>query len=328
MRRRDLITLIGAATTWPLAARAQQIERMKRIGVLMPYAKNNPEAQARIATFVQELRRLGWTTDHNLQIEYRWDTGEPNSDQKAAMELVALSPDVILATATPVMVALQQATRTLPIVFVQVADPVSAGFITSLAKPGGNATGFTNVEYDIGGKWLELLKEIAPHVTRVGVIRDPSLTASIGQYGAIQSVARSFGIEVSPLGGKDAGAIEQTVTDFARGSNCGLIASAAPLTINNHDLIISLAARHRLPATYPYRYFVTDGGLISFGPDTIDPYRQAAGYVDRILKGEKPGDLPVQGPTKYELAINLKTAKALGLTVANSLLSRATELIE
>ena len=267
MRRREFIGLLGSTAAWPITARAQ-LDRMRRVGVLMPYSKENPQAQARIAAFLQELQRLGWTTDHNLQIEYRWDTGEPNSDQKAAMELVALSPDVILATATPVMAALQQATRTLPIVFVQVADPVSAGFITNLAKPGGNATGFTNVEYDIGGKWLELLKEIAPHVTRVGVIRDPSLTASIGQYGAIQSLARSFGIEVSPLGGKDASAIEQTVTEFARGSNCGLIASAAPLTINNHDLIISLAARHRLPATYPYRYFVTDGGLISFGPDT------------------------------------------------------------
>ena len=328
MKRRELIALFGGAAAWPFAARAQQIERMKRIGVLMPYSKENAQAQARIAAFLQELQRLGWTIDHNLQIEYRWDTGEPNSNQKAAMELVALSPDVILATATPVMVALQQATHSVPIVFVQVADPVSAGFITSLAKPGGNATGFTNIEYEIGAKWLELLKEIAPQVTRVGVIRDPFVTASIGQYGAIQSVARSFGVELSPLGGKDASAIERTVTEFARGSNSGLIVLAVPLTINNHDLIISLAVRHRLPTTYPYRYFVTDGGLISFGPDTIDPYRQAAGYVDRILKGEKPADLPVQGPTKYELAINLKTAKALGLTVANSLLSRATELIE
>jgi len=327
MRRREFIGLLGSTAAWPITARAQ-LDRMRRVGVLMPYSKENPQAQARIAAFLQELQRLGWTTDHNLQIEYRWDTGEPNSNQKAAMELVALSPDVILATATPVMVALQQATHTVPIVFVQVADPVSAGFITSLAKPGGNATGFTNIEYEIGAKWLELLKEIAPQLTRVGVIRDPFVTASIGQYGAIQSVARSFGVELSPLGGQDASAIERTVTEFAQGSNCGLIVLAVPLTINNHDLIISLAARHRLPTTYPYRYFVTDGGLVSFGPDTIDPYRHAAGYVDRILKGEKPADLPVQGPTKYELAINLKTAKALDLTVANSLLSRATELIE
>ena len=327
VRRREFITLLGSAATWPIAARAQ-FDGVRHVGVLMPYAKDNPEAQARIAAFLQELQRLGWTIGRNLQIEYRWDTGELNFARKAAMELVALSPDVIFATATPVMAALQQATYTLPIVFVQVADPVSAGFIASLAKPGGNATGFTNVEYDIGAKWLELLKEIAPHVTRVGVIRDPFVTASIGQYGAIQSVARSFSVELSPLGGKDAGAIEHTVTEFARGSNCGLIAIAIPLTINNHDLIISLAARHRLPATYPYRYFVTDGGLISYGPDTIDPYRQAAGYVDRVLKGEKPADLPVQGPTKYELVINLKTAKTLGLIVPPSLLSRATELVE
>ena len=216
MRRREFIGLLGSTAAWPITARAQ-LDRMRRVGVLMPYSKENPQAQARIAAFLQELQRLGWTTDHNLQIEYRWDTGEPNSNQKAAMELVALSPDVILATATPVMVALQQATHTVPIVFVQVADPVSAGFITSLAKPGGNATGFTNIEYEIGAKWLELLKEIAPQVTRVGVIRDPFVTASIGQYGAIQSVARSFGVELSPLGGKDASAIERTVTEFARG---------------------------------------------------------------------------------------------------------------
>jgi putative ABC transport system substrate-binding protein len=237
MRRREFIGLLGSTAAWPITARAQ-LDRMRRVGVLMPYSKENPQAQARIAAFLQELQRLGWTTDHNLQIEYRWDTGEPNSNQKAAMELVALSPDVILATATPVMVALQQTTHTVPIVFVQVADPVSAGFITSLAKPGGNATGFTNIEYEIGAKWLELLKEIAPQVTRVGVIRDPFVTASIGQYGAIQSVARSFGVELSPLGGQDASAIERTVTEFAQGSNCGLIVLAVPLTINNHDLII------------------------------------------------------------------------------------------
>ena len=216
MRRREFIGLLGSTAAWPITARAQ-LDRMRRVGVLMPYSKENPQAQARIAAFLQELQRLGWTTDHNLQIEYRWDTGEPNSNQKAAMELVALSPDVILATATPVMVALQQTTHTVPIVFVQVADPVSAGFITSLAKPGGNATGFTNIEYEIGAKWLELLKEIAPQLTRVGVIRDPFVTASIGQYGAIQSVARSFGVELSPLGGQDASAIERTVTEFAQG---------------------------------------------------------------------------------------------------------------
>ena len=327
MRRREFITLLGVTAAWPTVARAQ-LNRMRRVGVLMPYAKDNPEAQARIAAFLHELQQLGWTIGRDLQIEYRWDTGEPNFTGKAAMELVALSPDVIFATATPAMIALQQATNTVAIVFVQVADPVSAGFIGSLAKPGGNATGFTNVEYNIGAKWLELLKEIAPQVTRVGVIRDPSSTVSIGQYGAIQSVARSFSVDLSPLGGKDAGTIEHTVNEFARGSNCGLIAIADPLTVNNHDLIISLAARHRLPATYPYRYFVSDGGLVSYGPDTIDPYRQAAAYVDRILKGEKPADLPVQAPNKYELVINLKTARTLGLIVPPSLLSRATELVE
>jgi putative ABC transport system substrate-binding protein len=325
MRRREFITLLGgAAAGWPLAARAQP-ERMPRIGVLMPFAKDNPEGQARIAAFLRELQQLGWTDGRNLQIEYRWVTGDL---RKAAIELVTLSPDVILASATPAVAALQQATRTVPIVFAQVADPVSAGFVASLAKPGGNITGFTNIEYGIGAKWLELLKEIAPHVTRVGVIRDPTSTSSIGQFASIESAAWSFGVEVSPLGGRDAKDIEDTVTEFARGSNGGLISVATPLTVNNRGLIISLAARHRLPATYPYRFPVTEGGLISYGPDSVDPHRQAAGYVDRILKGEKPADLPVQGATKFELAINLKTAKALGLTVPPSLLDRADEVIE
>jgi putative ABC transport system substrate-binding protein len=326
MQRRKFITLIGgAAAAWPLAARAQQSERIRRIGVLMPYAKDNPEVQARIAAFLQELQRLGWTEGRNLQVEYRWDTGDL---RKAATELVTWSPDVILASATPAVAALQPATRTVPIVFVQVADPVSAGFVASLAKPGGNITGFTPFEYGIGTKWLELLKEIAPHVTRVGVIRDPASTSGIGQFAAIQSTGRLFGMEVSPLGGRDAGDIEHTVTEFARGSNGGLISAATPLTVNNPSLIISLAARYRLPAIYPFRVFATDGGLISYGPDLIDPSRQAAGYVDRILKGEKPADLPVQGATKFELVINLKTAKALGLNVPSSLLSRVNEIIE
>ncbi|MGA8972779.1 MAG: ABC transporter substrate-binding protein [Pseudolabrys sp.] len=269
------------------------------------------------------------TVGGNLQIEYRWDAGDPNSSQKAAAELAALSPDVILATGSPVVAALQLATRTVPIVFVNVADAVSAGFVASLAKPSGNITGFTNIEYSIGAKWLELLKEIAPGVTRVGVIRDPAATSSIGQFGAIQSVAPSFGVELSALGGRDASEIEHSVTEFARGSDCGLISVAIPLTVNNRNLIISLAARHRLPATYPFRFIAADGGLISYGPDnSIDPYRRAASYVDRILKGEKPADLPVQAPTKYELVINLKTAKALGLTVPQTLLARADEVIE
>jgi putative ABC transport system substrate-binding protein len=294
---------------------------MRRIGVLVPFAKDNPEGQARIAAFLQELQRLGWTVGRNLQIEDRWDTGDL---RKAATELVASSLDVILASTTPAVAALQQATSTVPIVFAQVADPVSAGFVASLARPGGNMTGFTNFDYGIGAKWLELLKEIAPSVTRVGVIRDPVVTASIGQFAAIQSAARSFGIEVSPLGGRDAGDIERTVTEFARGSNCGLISVGTPLTVNNRSLIISLAARHRLPAAYPFRFFVADGGLISYGSDSVDPHRQAAGYVDRILKGEKPADLPVQGAIKYELVINLKTAKALGLTVRTRVANSAT----
>jgi len=326
MRRRDFITLLGgAAAAWPLAASAQQPERIRRIGVLMAYAKDNPEVQARIAAFIDELQQLGWIDGRNAKIEYRWETGNL---RKAATELVTLSPDIILASTTPAVAALQQATSTVPIVFAQVADPVSAGFVASLAKPGGNMTGFTTFEYEIGAKWLELLKEIAPNVTRVGVIREPTSTSSIGQFGAIQSAARLSKVEVSPLGGQDGKDIERTVTEFARGSNCGLISLATPLVINNRQLIISLAARHRLPTTYPFRSFVANGGLICYGPDPIDLHRQAAGYVDRILKGEKPADLPVQAATKFEMVINLKTAKGLGLTVPPSLLAQANEVIE
>ena len=326
MRRREFITLLGGAVAaWPLAAHAQQNERMRRIGVIMPFAEGNPEGQARNAAFLQELKKLGWMEGRNLQIEYRGDTDDL---RKAATELVTSSPDVILGNGTPAVAALQQATRTVPIVFASVADPVSGGFVASLAKPGGNITGFTNVDYGIGAKYVELLKEIAPHVTRVGVIRDPTSTSSIGQFAAIQSAARSFGLEVSPLGGRDARDIEQTVTEFARGSNCGLITVGSPLTVNNRALIISLAARHRLPTVYPFRSFVDAGGLISYGPDPVDQFRQAAGYVDRILKGERPAYLPVQSATRYELVINLKTAKSLGLTVPSSLLSRADEIIE
>jgi putative ABC transport system substrate-binding protein len=329
MRRRKFLRLVGSGTAaWLLAAHAQQAERMRRIGVLMPFAKDNPEAQARIAAFLQELQKLGWSTDRNLQVEYRWSTGDPGSSRKAATELAALPLDAIFATATPSVAALQQATRTLPIVFVMVADPVTAGFVASLAKPGGNITGFPIFEYGIGTKWLELLKEIAPRVTRVGVIRDPTITSNVGQFAAIQSVAPAFGVELTTLGGRNAKDIEQTITEFARGSNCGLICAAAPLTFNNRNLIISLAARHRMPAIYPFRHFAADGGLISYGADPINFYRQAASYVDRILKGEKPADLPVQAATKYELVINLKTAKALGLTVPPALLTRADEVIE
>jgi putative ABC transport system substrate-binding protein len=326
MRRRDFITLVGgSAVAWPLALRAQQSGQMRRVGVLMPYAKDDPEARARVTAFVQGLQKLGWTEGRNLQIEYRWGTDDL---QKAAAELVALSPDLILASSTPAVAALQQATRSVPIVFAGVGDPVSGGLVASLAKPGGNITGFAFFDYDMGAKWVELLKEITPDVTRVGVIRDPTNTVSIGQLAAVQTAARSFGLEVSPLGGRDARDIEQTVTEFAGGSNRGLITAGSPLANSNRDLIISLAVRHRLPAVYPYRFFVTDGGLISYGPDSIDPSRQAAGYVDRILKGEKPADLPVQNATKFELVINLKAAKAIGLAVPPSLLSRADEIIE
>jgi len=326
MKRREFIALVGSAAAMPLVAQAQQGERTRRIGALMPFPKDNSEGQARIAAFVQELQQLGWTDGRNLQIEYRWE----HSDlRKAATELVTLSPDVIFASTTPAITALQQVANTVvPIVFNQVADPVSAGFVASMSKPGGNVTGFTNIDYGIGAKWLELLKEIAPHVTRVGVIRDPAVTASIGQFGAIQSVARSFGVELSALGGRDARELENNITEFARGSNCGLITVAVPLSVNNSSLIISLAARHRLPATYPFRFFVANGGLVSYGPDSIDPYRRAAAYVDRILKGEKPADMPIQAPTKYELVINLKTAKALGLGVPLILQQRADEVIE
>jgi putative tryptophan/tyrosine transport system substrate-binding protein len=247
---------------------------------------------------------------------------------KGATELAELQPDVIFATATPSVAALQKVTRTMPIVFVMVADPVTAGFVDSLAKPGGNITGFPNFEYGIGTKWLEMLKEIAPRVTRVGVIRDPAVTSNVGQFAAIQSVAPSFGVELTPLGGRDAKEIERTITEFARGSNRGLICAAAPLTVNNRNLIISLAAQYRMPTVYPFRFFVADGGLISYGADPINFYRQAAGYVDRILKGEKPADLPVQAATRYDLVINLKTAKALGISLPSSILSRADEIIE
>ena len=324
MRRREFIRLAGSAAAWPLVARAQQGERIRRLGVLLPFAKDGPES-VRVEALLQELQRLGWTDGRNLQIEYRWS---PSDLQKAAMELVALSPDVILVSTTPALSSMHQATRTVPIVFTQVADPVSAGFVASMAKPGGNITGFTLFDYEIGAKWLGLLKEIAPDVTRIGVIREPTSTSSIGQFGATQSAARLSKVEVSPLGGQDGKDIERTVTEFARGSNCGLISLASPLIINNRNLIISLAARHRLPAVYPFPSYGADGALICYGPDPIDPHRKAAGYVDRILKGEKPADLPVQAAIKFELVINLTTAKALGLAVPPTLLDRADEVIE
>ena len=327
--RRDFITLLGGATiAWPLAARAQQPERMRRVGVLMNLGSDDAEAQARNAAFLQGLQELGWTVGRNVRIEYRWGAGDAELFRRHASELVALAPDVILAGGGAVVPSLLQATRTVPIVFTGTPDPVGAGFVESLARPGGNATGFTIYEYGISGKWLELLKEIAPHVTRAAVIRDPAIAAGLGSWGAIQSVAPSLGVELRPLGVRDAGEIERVVTAFARSSNGGLIVTGSALAIVHRELIATLAARHRLPAVYPLRLFVTVGGLISYGPDSIDPYRLAAGYVDRILKGEKAADLPVQAPTKYELVINLKTAKALGLEVPPTLLARADEVIE
>ena len=329
MKRREFITLLGgAAAAWPLTVRAQQGERMRRIGVLMPIAADDPEGQTRIAAFQQGLQQLGWTDGRNVRIETRWSRGNATITLKYVAELLALAPDVILATGSNTMGPLLQATRAVPIVFVTVPDPVGAGFVDSLARPGGNATGFTAFEYGLSGKWLELLKEIAPGVTRAVVIRDPAITAGIGQFAAIQSMAPSIGVEVSPVNVRDAGEIERAVAAFARAPNGGLIVTGSASALVHRDLIIALAARYRLPAVYPARYFVASGGLISYGPDSIDPHRRAAGYVDRILKGEKPADLPVQAPTKYELVINLKAAKALGLTMPPTLLARADAVIE
>jgi len=330
VKRREFITLIGgAAAAWPLAARAQQPDRMRRIGVLMAAAADDPEYQTRMGAFLQELVLLGWTDGRNVRIDTRWATTNADEIRRHAVELAALAPDVVLAaTGTTTVAPLLQATRTVPIVFALVIDPVGAGFVASLARPGGNATGFLMFEYGLSGKWLELLKQIEPGVTRVAVLRDPAIASGIGQFGALQSVAPSLGVELSPIDVRDAGEIERAVSTFARSSHGALIVAASPEASRHRDLIVTLAARHRLPAVYASRYFVTDGGLMSYGPDLIDQYRRAAGYVDRILKGERPADVPVQAPTKYELAINLKTAKALGLTVPQSLLARADEVIE
>jgi putative tryptophan/tyrosine transport system substrate-binding protein len=321
MRRREFITLLGGATAWPIAARAQQGERVRRIGALHTGVADDPIGHGRNAAFLQRLNELGWTEGRNVRID-------AERIRSYAAELVALEPDVILATGSATVGPLLQATRSIPIVFALVPDPVGAGYVNSLAHPGGNATGFLNSEYGIGAKWLELLKEIAPGVTRAAVIRDPAISAGIGQFGAIQSVAPSLGLEVSTVNVRDAGEIEHAVTTFARSANGGLIVTGSPLAVLHRRLIITLAARHKLPAVYFESGFVSDGGLISYGPNFADQFRQAAGYVDRILKGEKPADLPVQAPTKYELVLNLKTAKALGLTVPPALLARADEVIE
>jgi putative tryptophan/tyrosine transport system substrate-binding protein len=330
MRRREFITLLGsAAAAWPLAARAQQPgERMRRIGVLTNVAGDDPVGRARLAALLQALQQLGWTDGRNVRIDTRWATAEDILRRHAA-ELVALAPDVLVAASGTATVApLLQATRTVPIVFVIAIDPVGAGFVASLARPGGNATGFMAYEYSMSGKWLELLKEIAPRVTRVAVLRDPAVASGIGQFGAVQIVAPSFGVELIPVDVRDAGEIERAVAAFAPRSNGGLIVTGSPAAVVHRDLIIALAARHKLPAVYFGRFFVADGGLISYAPDIIDEYRRVAGYVDRILRGEKPADLPVQAPTKYELIVNLKTAKALGLELPASVLARADEVIE
>jgi putative tryptophan/tyrosine transport system substrate-binding protein len=330
LERREFITLIGgAAVAWPVTARAQQAKRMRRIGVLMSQATDDPVGPNDITAFAQGLQALGWSVGGNVQIDYRWGANNTDLFRKYAVELVSLAPDVILATAGSIVGALQQASRTVPIVFVTTIDPVGSGFVASLARPGGNATGFTSYEFSIGGKWLELLKQIAPSVTRVAVIRDQSVPAGLGGFAAIQTVAPSFGVELTPVGVHDADEIERGIADFARGSNGGLITVGPPSSLALHrELIIGLATRYRLPSVYSTRFFVVDGGLMSYGNDPIDQYRRAAGYVDRILRGEKPSDLPVQAPSKYELIINLKTAKALGLTVPPNLLATSDEVIE
>jgi putative tryptophan/tyrosine transport system substrate-binding protein len=327
VKRREFITLLSGAAAWPLAARAQQAERVRRIGVLMTQAEDDPEGQTRLLALAQGLQESGWTIGRNVRIDTRWGQGDAERYRRYAAELVALAPDVILVNGPAALAQLQQATRSVPILFVNVVDPVGAGFVASVARPGGNATGFMLSEYSTSGKWLELLKEIAPRVTRAAIIRDPTLTATVAQFAAIQSAAASVGVELSPIDMRNTGEIERAVAAFARAPNGGLIVTAGG-TSARRSLIITLAARHKLPAVYPFRYFVTSGGLISYGPDTIEPYRHAAGYVDRILKGEKAADLPVQAPTKYDLVINLKTARALGLDVPVSLLARTDEVIE
>jgi len=327
IRRREFITLLGGAAAWPRAVRAQQPEQVRRIGVLMNLAADDPEGQARIAAFHQGLQEWGWTLGRNARIDVRWGV-DADSTRRYAAEVVGLAPDVILATASAAMGALQQTTRTVPIVFVGIVDPVGAGFVESLARPGGNTTGFTPFEYSLSGKWLELLKEIAPGVKRAAVLRDPTVGSGVGQYAIIQAVAPSLGVELRPIDVREPADIERAIVTFAQVPNGGLIIVAAPSTAVHRNLIITLAAHHQLPAVYGFPYYARSGGLIAYGPDIVSSYRRAAGYVDRILKGAKPADLPVQAPTKYELVINLSTARALGLDVPPTLLARADEVIE
>lgn len=330
MRRREFILLLGStAAAWPRATHAQSKSKsMRRVAALMPYSANDPQSQNRNAAFLQALQQLGWIVGQNVEIDYRWSSGNEDDTRKYAAELVALAPDVIFTAGSAAIEPLRRVTRTVPIVFALVPDPVGAGFVNSLARPGGNITGFTQFDYSIATKWLALLKEIAPNTTRAAVLRDPAVTAGIGQWATIQSVSSSVGIEVSPISLVDAGEMENALVAFARSPNAGLIVTGSALTIVRRELIIALAARHRLPAIYYDRYFVSAGGLISYGSNNTEEFRLAAGYVDRILKGEKPADLPVQTATKYELVINLKTAKALGLDVPPSVLARADEVVE
>ena len=329
MRRRDFIKgIAGSTAVWPFAARAQQAERTRRIGVLSGLAADDPQGQATISAFLQSLQQLGWADGRNATIDYRWGAGNVDDMRKQAAELVALGPDVMVATGGASVGPLLQATRTIPIVFANVPDPVGSGFVESLSRPGGNATGFVQFEYNLTGKWLELLKQVAPNVTNAVMLWDPTILAGIGQFAVIQSVAPSLGVEVRALNVRDTAEIERGVAAFARFANGGMIVAASALAVVHRALIVALAARHKLPTIYFQRIFVTDGGLISYGPDFIDQYRRVAGYVDRILKGEKPADLPVQAPTKYDLTINLKTAKALGLSLPPALLARADEVIE
>jgi putative ABC transport system substrate-binding protein len=328
VNRRAFLALLGGAIAQPIVGHAQQADRLRRVGVLMFLAADDPEAAPRMAAFTEGLQRLGWIEGRDFQMHIRWGAGNVQRSRLYAEELVALAPDVILASASQATAALHEATRTIPVVFVNVTDPVGAGYVATLASPGGNATGFSFVEYGTSAKWLEFLKEITPRVKRVAVLRDPTVPVGIGQLGAIQSAAPTFGVEVIPVDVRDEREIDRSVSTFARVTDGCLIVSASPLAIVHRELIIALAARHRLPAIYFQRVFVDGGGLLSYGPDPIDPYYRAAGYVDRILKGEKPADLPVQAPTKYELVINLKTAKVLGLEVPPSLLARADEVIE
>jgi putative ABC transport system substrate-binding protein len=328
MRRRTFILSVAGAAAWPFAARAQQSGTVRRIGVLMNRAADDPEGQTRFAAFLQGLQEAGWAVGRNARIDIRWGADDVERERKSAAELVALVPDIILAGGTLSVAAVQQTSRSVPIVFVHVLDPVGAGFVDSLARPGGNVTGFMAFEYSLSGKWLELLKEVAPNVKRAAVLRNAANPGGIGQFGAVQAVAPSLGVEVSAVNVRDAGEIERSIADFARSANRGLVVTVSATGTVHHDLIIALAARHKLPAVYGDRFSVTGGGLISYGPDYVDQYRRAAGYVDRILKGAKPGDLPVQAPTKYELVINLKTAKALGLDIPAPVLARADEVIQ